>query len=137
MEPEQDMPELQKIAPLLKQRVGAYLVVLFGSFARGPIRSDSDIDVAFAGDTAITGYELFLLSQELAAMFGREVDLLDLNRVSTVMKAQIVATGKVLFCEDESKRQYLYMRALRDYASLNEERAEVLNSVAKRGAVYA
>jgi len=137
MPQQHNMLDLQMIAPLLRERVGAYLVVLFGSYAKGQVRLDSDIDIAFAGDTAITEYELFLLAQELAAMLGREVDLLDLDRLSTVMKAQIVANCKVIFCADELKRQYLFMRALRDYANLGEERAVVLDSIAKRGTVYA
>ena len=137
MDPQHNMLNSQKIATLLREQAGAYIVVLFGSYAKGQVRLDSDIDIAFAGDTAITEYELFLLAQELAAMLGREVDLLDLDRLSTVMKAQIVVTGKVIFCADEVKRQYLFMRALRDYANLSEDRAVVLESIAKRGTVYA
>ena len=137
MDPQQYSTFLPQVVPLLRQRVGAYLIILFGSGAKGLIRPDSDVDLAFAGDAAISAYELFLLAQELAVKLGREVDLLDIDRLSTVMKAQIVATGKVLYCADESKRQYLFMRALREYAKLNEDRAVVLASVAKRGAVHA
>jgi len=136
MDPQQSGAELSQLVSLLRQRVGAYLILLFGSYAKGAVRHDSDIDIAFAGETLLSSYEIFLLSQELSALLGREVDLLDWTRISTVMKAQIVATGKVIYCTDELKRQYLFMHALRDYAKLNEERAVVLESIAQRGSCH-
>ena len=122
---------------LLRERAAAYLVMVFGSYAKGLARSDSDIDIAYAGKESLGPYEIFMLAQELAALLGRDVDLLDLTQASTVMKAQIVAFGRVLYCSDDVKRQYLFMRALGDYARLNGERAVVVDSIARRGSVYA
>jgi len=122
---------------LLRQRAAAYLIIVFGSYAKGLTRSDSDIDIAYAGNETLNPYEIFMLAQDLAALLGKDVDLLDLTQASTVMKAQIVAFGRVVYCSDEQKRQYLFMRALRDYARLNGERAVIVDSIARRGSVYA
>jgi predicted nucleotidyltransferase len=122
---------------LLRQRAAAYLIIVFGSYAKGLARSDSDIDIAYAGEKTLSAYEIFLLAQELAVLLGRDVDLLDLSQVSTVMKAQIVAFGRVIYCSDEVKRQYLFMKALREYATLSGERAVIVDSIARRGSVYA
>ncbi len=122
---------------LLRQRAAAYLIIVFGSYAKGLARSDSDIDIAYAGEKTLSAYENFLLAQELAVLLGRDVDLLDLSQVSTVMKAQIVAFGRVIYCSDEVKRQYLFMKALREYATLSGERAVIVDSIARRGSVYA
>lgn len=128
--------ELQVVS-LLRQRTAAFLVIVFGSCAKGLVRSDSDIDIAYAGEKRLNAYEIFLLTQELAAMLARDVDLLDLSQVSTVMKAQIVAFGRVIYCSDEAKRQILFMRALREYATLSGERAVIVDSITRRGSVYA
>ena len=126
-----------QVVSLIRRRTAAFLIILFGSYAKGLARSDSDIDIAYVGDQALSAYENFLLAQELAVLLGRDVDLLDLSQVSTVMKAQIVAFGRVIYCSDEVKRQYLYMKALRDYATLSEERTFIVDSIARRGSVYA
>ena len=106
--------ELQAVK-VLQVRAAAYLVMVFGSYAKGLARSDSDVDIAFAGHEKLDPYALFMLGQ----------------------KAQIIAFGRIVYCSDEKKRQYLFMRALGDYAKLNEERAVVVNSIARRGSVYA
>lgn len=41
-------------------------------------------------------------AQELADIFNREVDLINLNTSSTVFKAQVVGTGKIIYCRDET-----------------------------------
>ena len=126
-----------QMVSLIRQRTGAFLIILFGSYAKGLARGDSDIDIAYAGEQTLSAYDNFMLAQELAVLLGRDVDLLDLSQASTVMKAQVVAYGKVVFCSDEGKRQYLYMRALKEYATLHEERAVIVDSITYRGAVYA
>ena len=70
------------------------------------------------------------------AVIGCEVDLLDLKVSSTVMKAQVISSGQVIYCADEVRRMYFYMRSLKEYALLNEERAVILQDVLRRGNVY-
>ena len=50
-------------------------------------------------------------AQELADIFNREVDLINLNTSSTVFIAQVIGTGKIIYCSDETKRMYFQMRA--------------------------
>lgn len=75
-------------------------------------------------------------AQELADIFNREVDLINLNTSSTVFKAQVVGTGKRIYCTDETKRMYFEMRVLKSYAMLNEEREVILKKIKERGTVY-
>ena len=74
-----------QMVSLIRQRTGAFLIILFGSYAKGLARGDSDIDIAYAGEQTLSAYDNFMLAQELAALLGRDVDLLDLSQVSTVM----------------------------------------------------
>lgn len=129
--------EEQQIIAFLNDKLSPYLVILFGSAAKGTIRQDSDVDLAFLSDQKKGSYELFLMAQELAAILNREVDLVDLNQASTVFQAQIIGHGKVLYCNDEHRRQLFYMLTLKKYAKLNEERKPILEKIKERGSIYA
>jgi uncharacterized protein len=47
--------------------------------------------------------------------------LIDLEKASTVMKAQIVSTGKLFYEQEPLERKLFAMRPLKGYALLNEE----------------
>ena len=127
---------LDKGLSLIIEKLNPVLVYVFGSFARGELREDSDIDLAFLSDGEFTSYEIFMLAQEIAEIYNREVDLIDLKKASTVFKAQIVGTGDVIYCSDENIKTNFQIRAFKEYALLNEEREEILNSIKERGSVY-
>ncbi len=124
------------IVDLLIERVNAYLIILFGSYGKGLSREDSDIDIAYLGDKDCDGYEIFMLAQEMAGLVGRDVDLLNLRTASTVMKAQVVSSGKVIYCSDEMRRMHFFMETFKEYTRLNEERAVVLREIERQGSVY-
>jgi len=54
-------------------------LALFGSALRGDFRSDSDVDllVSFSEDAHHSLLDLVRMQNELAQMFGREVDLVE------------------------------------------------------------
>ena len=112
-------------------------IIVFGSYAKGLSRQNSDIDIAFySEDTVLSSYDLFIIAQELADLLKIEVDLIDLRRASTVLKAQIFTNGKVIFADDELLLKKQQMTALRMYAELNEQRKEILNRIEESGCVY-
>ena len=119
--------EQQKaVVNYLLDHLEAHTIILFGSAAKGRLRPDSDVDIAFMSDRKYSVYDLFVHAQELADVLGREVDLVDFRQASTVFKAQIVGTGKVVLDRRPYERQIAFMQALKEYALLNEERAEIL-----------
>ncbi|MEG6568859.1 type VII toxin-antitoxin system MntA family adenylyltransferase antitoxin [Thermoanaerobacterium thermosaccharolyticum] len=124
------------IKNFLINKVEPYVIYLFGSVVNGIFRSDSDIDIAYLSDKNISGYDLFMISQELADLLKRDVDLIDLRKASTVFKAQVVGTKKIIYCNDDLRRMNFEMYALKDYAKLNEERAEIIDKILKRGRIY-
>jgi len=128
--------QINKGIEVLKEEFNPIVVYLFGSAARNELREDSDIDIAFLTNNDIDPYKCFMKAQELADIFKREVDLVNLNTSSTVFKAQVVGTGKNIYCSDDNKRMYFEMRALKEYALLNEERQVILNNIKERGSVY-
>jgi predicted nucleotidyltransferase len=105
-------------------------VYLFGSLATGSTRPDSDVDLAFLPGEPVDPVACFDRAQELAELFGREVDLVDLTRSSTVLAKEVLRTGLLLEEADRTARQEFEMRTLADYARLNEERQPVLTTMA-------
>lgn len=118
------------------QEFNPITIYLFGSASRGELREESDIDIAFLSNDDIDEYLCFMKAQEIADIFKRDVDLVDLRKSSTVFKAQIIGTSKNIYCSDENKRMYFEMRSFKEYALLNEERAEILKGIGERGSVY-
>lgn len=127
---------LERIKTLIIKELNPEFIILFGSYAKGIERADSDLDLAYYADKALPAYEKFLLAQKLADSLGIEVDLVDIRQVNTVFAAQIFFTGKVIFCNDESLYIKERMKALSMYAHLNEERAEIFQRIEERGSIY-
>ena len=126
--------ELNKAIEILKEEFNPIVIYLFGSASRNELRKDSDI--AFLTDNDVDPYKCFMKAQELADIFKREVDLININTSSTVFKAQIVGNGKRIYCSDDTKRMYFEMRTLKSYAMLNEEREVILKKIKESGSVY-
>lgn len=127
---------LKKVLNLLIEKINPVIVYIFGSAIRGELREDSDIDIAYLSDTILTPYENFMFAQELADILKKDVDLIDLKEASAVFKAQVVGTGKVIYCSDENKRMYFEMRVFKEYVMLNEERDVIMKGIKERGSVY-
>ena len=128
--------QIEEAVKLLIEETEAFCIYLLGSASRNELRDDSDIDIAFLSDTSIDSYKSFIIAQRLYDVFKRDVDLINLNSASTVFKAQVVGKGRVIFCNDNKKRCYFEMRALKEYALLNEERECILQSIKERGNIY-
>ncbi len=87
--------DLERVLNLLDARIHPFAVYLFGSAVRGTLRNDSDIDLAFFTDMALTPYEQYLISQEAAELLHRDVDLINLQNVETVSRQTHESDGRV------------------------------------------
>lgn len=112
-------------------------IYLFGSFGTAACRTDSDIDIAIQGQKPLDTVKLFYLSSKLAALAGREVDLIDLVNTNTVMQAQIVSSGRLIYCADTLKCDLFAASALSQYVHLNASRKELLQGIMESGSIYA
>lgn len=126
----------KKAINILVENLNPQIIYLFGSAARGELREDSDIDIAFLTDLQISNYERFILSSKIADIFNRDVDLINLKDASSVFKAQIVGTGEKIYCIDENIRMNFEIRVLKEYALLNEERKVILDKIREDGSIY-
>jgi predicted nucleotidyltransferase len=116
---------------------GLRAVYRFGSSGSVYETPQSDLDLAVWCLPAVPDDALWWLAQDLAAQCGRDVDLVNLNTASTVMRHQIVTTGERLFAAPPLIDIELFeTHVLSEYASLNERRALILQDVLESGAVY-
>jgi|CeladaMinimDraft_18_1061708.scaffolds.fasta_scaffold05178_2 predicted nucleotidyltransferase len=120
----------------LVSRLDPCFVILYGSAAKGEIREDSDIDLAYYGDMRLSPYERFVMAGELARIAGRDVDLVDIREADTVFALQIFACGVPLHIRDENEYIRQKIKAFRMYADLSEKRVPVLETIKKRGSVF-
>ncbi|MGH8190299.1 MAG: type VII toxin-antitoxin system MntA family adenylyltransferase antitoxin [Rhodanobacteraceae bacterium] len=127
---------LARLVQLLDSRVpGLIAVYRFGSFGTAGQRADSDIDLGLQAERPLDAVFLFRLAGELASLAGRDVDLVDMIRCSTVMRAQIVATGDIVFCRDPYRCDSFAATAFSRYAHLNEARRGILEDIQTRGSI--
>lgn len=124
------------IVRFLKEEFNPKFIYLFGSFAKGEGRNDSDIDLAIYTDDIIDPYKLMIAAGNLSFEVKRDTHIVHLKDISTVFAAQIVGTKEVLYCADEYLMANYNIRAFKDYAKLNEERKIVLNAIERDGRVY-
>lgn len=128
---------LTKALQLVRDAVPALVTVyLFGSTATGKEHAGSDIDLAILAESPMDPLLRWELQERLAALLHRDVDLVDLQSASTVMRVQVLDGSRVLVDVDSVARQQFEMRALSAYALLNEERRAILDEVHQRGRVY-
>lgn len=112
-------------------------IMLFGSYAKGEVREDSDLDIAYFTKKEISDYERFMIAGQLANELKIEtIDLVDIKQIDTVFAAQIFFTGILIYCKDESLFIKQRMKALSMYVTLNEQRKHILQGIDERGFIY-
>ena len=124
------------IVEYLKEKTDPKFIYLFGSFAKGEGREDSDIDLAIYTDKKISPYELFIIASNLSFEVNRDVQIVDLKEIDTVFASQIVGNREELYSEDELLKANYNIRIFKDYSKLNEERQIILNAIEKDGRIY-
>jgi predicted nucleotidyltransferase len=126
-----------QIAGFLREALPQVIAVYqFGSTASGQARAESDVDIAVLAAAPVQPVVRFEAQESLAARLGRDVDLVDLLSVSTVMRMQIIATGTLLAAFDAAAQVAFEDQTYSAYARLNEERRAILEQVRREGRVH-
>lgn len=129
--------QLAEVIRILVKSMSPSLIYLFGSQAKNMSQPESDVDIAFLSfENQLDAYAVFECAQEIAASIGKEVDLIDLRKASTVFQANIIYSGIAIYCTDEKERQLFEASVFQQYAKLNEERAVVIEKIEMSGTVY-
>lgn len=79
----------QKIIPIL-QRYGVMRAGLFGSYARGEMREDSDIDILVEIKSNISLLDFVGIKLEIEEELGRKIDLVEYSTIKPLLKERIL-----------------------------------------------
>jgi len=127
----------QAVVALLQQGIPALQAVYhFGSSAHATEHAGSDVDLAVLADQPCLPLIRFALANACARRLHAEVDLVDLASASTVLVAQVIESGRLLFVRNPVAVAGFEVTALAKYCQLNEERRDLLADIQQRGCVY-
>jgi len=85
----------QKIIPIL-QKYGVKKAGLFGSFIRGEMKRNSDIDILVKIDKDISLLDFVGLKLEIEEALRKKVDLVEYNTIKPLLKERILKEQVVI-----------------------------------------
>ena len=110
----------------------ATAVWLFGSATKGQWHAGSDLDIAVQVPGRWSASERFNSAMAMGHRLGIDVDLLDFQRLDTVMQVQILETGRLLMARDPV-RLMQYEGFLRtEYQNIQRWRQPMMRALADR-----
>ncbi|MFV2040730.1 MAG: nucleotidyltransferase family protein [Candidatus Hydrothermarchaeales archaeon] len=81
---------LSKELPKLKENFNVKKIGLFGSYARGEQREESDIDLLADFEPAIDYFTLFELEERLSKILGAKVEIVTPGALKEIIKPYIM-----------------------------------------------
>lgn len=102
-------------------------IYLFGSFVEDRMREDSDIDIAFLSYKEFDSYTVLKKSTEISEIIGYDIDLVDLNKSSTVFQNQVVRSGLRIYERNKIDIEKFEILVLKKYMELNILREDIIN----------
>jgi predicted nucleotidyltransferase len=128
---------IQEAIEIIKKNIKDVMgIYIFGSFATSFATKESDLDIAILGTEKFKEIFLWELAQKIASKINKDVDLVDLLNVSTVLRFQIINEGKLVYCRDKKKCNFFENKTDSLYLDLNIIRKDILEDIKKRKGVY-
>ena len=121
---------------LLRAFPNAWAIYVYGSFARGDESSASDVDLAVLLPPEEGIADLLSIVSEVATHVHREVDLVDLRRVSDVLRREVLTDGRTLYVSRPDRVLEWEGTALSRYQRYREEVRDLLEDFAGTGIGY-
>lgn len=135
------LPIQQIIQIVLDEFPDTQGIYLYGSFAAGEQRPESDVDLAvlLPPATAKEARHLYFsnLYTQLSNLLMRELDLINVRLAPTILGSEIVSNGQRIFCADLSACDEFEAINLSQYQKLNQERAGILADFLRTKRAYA
>ncbi len=101
-------------------------VYLFGTFGTQYERADSDLDLAILLSGPLENLKRWDIAQELSRELHKDVDLIDLQTASTVLKYVVFTEGKRILSLDEEFCDAFELQSISRYLHFNEARKDFL-----------
>jgi len=121
---------------LLAALPDAWAVYVFGSFARGEEWPGSDLDLAVLLPAARRIENLLEVMSSVSARVHRDVDIVDLRRVSDVLRREVLVGGRALYLSEPNQVLAWEAGAMSQYARHREEIRDILEDFRRTGVGY-
>jgi predicted nucleotidyltransferase len=125
-----------RLASYLKSRTEVILSYVYGSFLKGDLHEESDLDVAVLYKQVPNIQEQINLQNDLTKLTGYEVDLAVLNGASPIFIRQVLEKGREIHCSDDTAKHLFIIRILNEYDDLKYFRRSIEENILK-GRIYA
>jgi len=124
------------IIELLKKEIPELQALyLFGSYADGTATDESDIDIAYLTTELLSSTQRWDISQKLATLLSRDVDLVELSQTNTIFRYQILSAGFRIYGSGYDVESFETL-AYSFYLRFQEERKPIVDEIMKDKSVY-
>ena len=123
---------VERLRAVLAGRAEVRFALLFGSAVTRGLDGARDLDVAVSLSAPVSLFEIARLAGELEGATGREVDVADLGSASTLLRWEVLTTGRVIAAADAGALADFRARVPIEWAELvphRERQAEGLRKV--------
>jgi uncharacterized protein len=115
-------------------------IYLFGSFGTEFQTERSDVDIALlfhpTEASEIGQLSMSESREKLEELTGRDVDLINLRLVNTVLQKEVIAADRCLYLKNQYAVDEFEMLTMSKYQKLNEERKEIIQDAVETGRFY-
>lgn len=132
-----------KIIKYFSQKPEVAAVYLYGSYARGEAKSDSDIDLAVlvTDKRKYTGFGIpqVVFAQDLSKLTDKEVEVQDLTACSVEFAHRVLSEGSLLLSNNDKGRINFQVETTRKYFDLKpllDQYDSYLAKIIKRGEMH-
>lgn len=129
----------QIIKTVLEHYPEIQAIYLFGTYGTDDQWTDSDVDIALLlkhqQAKAVGTLVMSDLRFKLEKLLKKDVDLINLRRMPTVLQKEIIAADRRIYTADKYAADEFDMLTISYYQKLNEERAEILEEIMTSGRV--
>lgn len=109
------MRTFEKLKHFLESDPNVIFAVIFGSYAAGRHKRDSDIDIGIFFAEPPEGLDLFNLIHRLSELAGRDVDVVVLNKASAFLRHQAMKSRVALTIKDRAIYRRFREKTISDY----------------------
>ena len=128
-------------APILAAHPDTQAIYLYGTWGTEYQRPDSDVDVAVllphATARSVDFWDWCRLSVAVSSAAKVErADLINLHAVSVILRKEVIAAERCIYCADKNAADEFEMLTLSFYQQLNRERRQIIASGLSTGRFY-
>jgi len=110
-------------------------VYIFGSQNDGTDMGSSDVDIAYLSKKVLSNVERWDVSQKLASLLSKDVDLIELSTTNTIFRYQILSKSSRIYGKGYDVESFETL-AYSFYLRFQEERQPIVDEIIKNKSIF-